>query len=188
MVPTQPIAEVPMVVEAVNAGPARHHLSAAAMPGICRLYVLHLSCWIEGIAPLFGSSLDLCGRFDPFQFYRECGMKLFQSYVGEEQKSLVAVEAIPFDASLNSAPETREYELFKNIFADNLHGNDDEWGLVSWKFEHKSLISIETFRAFCEEQFRSGYDCVFINPMIGNEALYFNVWEQGHHMGHKGLD
>lgn len=115
-------------------------------------------------------------------------MKLFQSYIGTEQRAFVTGKAIPFDASKNTAPDTREYELFKAIFDQRLYGDENEcWSMVSWKFEHKSLISADAFQAFCERKFSEGQDCVFINPMIGNEALYHNVWEQGAHV-HPGME
>ena len=103
-------------------------------------------------------------------------MKLFQSYIGTEQRAFVTGKAIPFDASKNTAPDTREYELFKTIFDQRLYGDENEcWGLVSWKFEHKSLISADAFQAFCERKFSEGQDCVFINPMIGNPGNTFGV-------------
>ena len=50
-------------------------------------------------------------------------------------------------------------------------------GLVSWKFEHKSPISLHAFHSFCQTAFAAGADCAFIDPMIGNEAVYANGWE-----------
>lgn len=115
-------------------------------------------------------------------------MKLYQSFIGEWQRSLVSPQAIPFDAGANTGRDQREYELLKTIWSEKSGADREPWGLVSWKFQHKSLISPDAFMAFSKAQFESGADCVFINPMIGNEAIYWNVWEQGSDQGHKGLD
>lgn len=113
-------------------------------------------------------------------------MDLYQAYLSTEQKRVLSTRAIPFDAKQNIAPDQREYDLFKEIYSQRAE-NPSPWGLVSWKFEHKSLVTINAFLEFAAEKFEEGHDCVFINPMIGNEALYLNVWEQGADAGHKGL-
>ncbi len=115
-------------------------------------------------------------------------MKLYQSFIGEQQRSLVSPHAIPFNAEANAGRSQREYELLKTIWSEQSPASREPWGLVSWKFQHKSRVSPDEFIEFSKHQFASGVDCVFINPMIGNEAIYFNVWEQGSDQGHKGLD
>lgn len=115
-------------------------------------------------------------------------MKLYQSFIGEQQRALVSPNAIPLDAQANAGRDQREYELLKAIWTEQSKVQQEPWGLVSWKFQHKSLISCDEFIEFSRTQFEWGVDCVFINPMIGNEAIYFNVWEQGSDQGHKGLD
>lgn len=106
-----------------------------------------------------------------------------------QQRSFVCDGAIPFDAARNRAPGTREYELFRQLHADpaNREGAAP-WGLVSWKFEHKAPIGFHAFAEFCQQAFAAGADCAFINPMIGNEAVYANVWEQGIHCAHTGIE
>jgi hypothetical protein len=115
-------------------------------------------------------------------------MKLYQSFIGGQQRSWVSPNTIPFDAQANTGKNQREYELLKVIWSEQSPVHQEPWGLISWKFQHKSLISPDEFMTFSKIQFDSGADCVFINPMIGNEAIYFNVWEQGSDVGHKGLD
>lgn len=105
-------------------------------------------------------------------------MKLFQSFIGDRQRRFLSPAAIPLDASHNTAPDQREYGLMKQIHAER--GQDPEpWGLVSWKFAHKTLVDPGAFIAFAQDALDAGRECAFINPMIGNEAMYFNVWEQG---------
>lgn len=102
----------------------------------------------------------------------------FQSFIGSEQASFLFSGAVPVDASNNSDGSSREYELFKQIYNER-RNNPRPWGLVSWKFNHKNTIPIERFLEYAEEKLNSGYECVAINPMIGNEAIFWNVWEQG---------
>jgi len=115
-------------------------------------------------------------------------MKIYQSFIGAEQRALVSADAIPFDAKGNRGSDQREYELLKSIYASNSGSNAEPWGLLSCKFQHKSLISVTDYARFCESQFALGSDCVILNPMIGNEAIYANVWEQGVLSGHKGME
>ncbi len=116
-------------------------------------------------------------------------MKIYQAYMDVEQRAFVCDGAIPFDASANRAPGTREYELFKQLHADPANRDANEpWGLVSWKFEHKAPVAFRDFHAFCRSAFDAGADCAFINPMIGNEAVYANGWEQGIHCAHTGIE
>ncbi|NNJ93193.1 MAG: hypothetical protein HKP57_00410 [Halobacteria archaeon] len=116
-------------------------------------------------------------------------MKIYQAYMDVQQREFVGKDAIPYDASANSAPGTREYDLFKKLHAEPAGRDSREpWGLVSWKFEHKSPIDFAGFHDFCQAAFANGADCAFINPMIGNEAVYANGWEQGIHCGHTGIE
>ena len=112
-------------------------------------------------------------------------MNLYQSFIGDSQHSHISDVCIPYDASQNTGGDVREYELFREIHRGR--HDDEPWGLISWKFEHKTCVPAPEFRAFCESKLSEGHDCVFINPMIGNEATHFNVWEQGEHCGHKGI-
>lgn len=102
---------------------------------------------------------------------------LYQAFLGDRQRSFVAACAVPYDVSGNTGSATREYELFKAIHAARTP-EDGPWGLVSWKFEHKAAIAPELFLDFARSCFAAGADCVFVNPMIGNEAVFLNVWEQ----------
>lgn len=113
--------------------------------------------------------------------------KIYQSYLGDDQRQLLSEDAIPWSVEDNTSTSTREYELFKQV-AMARRGNKEPWGLVSAKFANKSLMQISSFIEFADKKFDEGFDCVFVNPMIGNEALYFNVWQQGVQSGHLGLE
>ena len=112
-------------------------------------------------------------------------MILFQSFIGNTQRSYVSESCVPLDASWNAGPDSREYELFSRIHASQQPR--EPWGLISWKFELKTGISANEFAAYCKTSLGSGCHCVFINPMIGSEAVYRDVWEQGEHCGHRGI-
>lgn len=113
------------------------------------------------------------------------GLDIYQSHFGKEQLKLVSPLATPYDVSHNTGKDSREYELFKEI--SKSRGNDPRpWGMVSWKFEHKTVIPLNDFLTYADEKLAEGHECVFINPMIGNEAIYKNVWEQGA-LSHKGF-
>lgn len=114
-------------------------------------------------------------------------IKLYQPYMGEDEKNSLPPSVIPWDAGGNTDNSTREYELFKQIHEAN-KGSNDAWGLVSRKFTHKSLLAVEDFAHFAGQKLNEGYDCVFVNPMMGMEALHFNVWQQGVQCGHAGLE
>ena len=114
-------------------------------------------------------------------------IKLYQPYIGEDEKNSLPPSVIPWDAASNTDNSTREYELFKQVHQANT-GKNDAWGLVSRKFTHKSLLAVEDFIHFAEQKLSEGNDCVFVNPMMGIEALHFNVWQQGVQCGHAGLE
>lgn len=113
---------------------------------------------------------------------------VYQPFVTEAHKKHISSIATPLDASHNTAPNQREYELFKKLFDLHKHQPATTWGLVSWKFNLKTPVHAEEFYEFGTQKFKEGYDGVIINPMIANEALFANVWEQGIITGHTGMD
>jgi hypothetical protein len=120
--------------------------------------------------------------------FKELGtMKIFQTYSGERQRSFLANGVIPYDYSRNQGTE---YEIFKDIVenAGSYLSGTDAWGVLSWKFEVKCHIGLQQFQERAEQLLKGGADCVFINPMIGAEAVFSNVWEQGVACGHTGIE
>lgn len=103
---------------------------------------------------------------------------LYQPYFSDAEKSKTNNSCTPYDASWNTGTNSREYKLFKDILNRNIP-RGAPWGLVSRKFKYKSIISESEFINFANKNILNGYDCIFINPMIGNEAVFSNVWEQG---------
>lgn len=106
------------------------------------------------------------------------GPVVYQSYIGDNQRGFVSASCLPFDASFNKKTDEREYKLFKDIVVER-RDLEAPWGLISWKFKTKTMLDESIFIDFANKRFEDGYDCVFINPMIGNEAIFMNVWEQG---------
>lgn len=111
---------------------------------------------------------------------------LYQPYIGDAQRQILNPEALPFDISFNTAPDTREYELFAILHGfHNRIGLDESafWGLISPRFEWKAARPFTYFMAEAQRAQAEGFDCYAFNPMIGNAAIYANVWEQGDHPG-----
>lgn len=115
-------------------------------------------------------------------------LQIYQPFLHDEHMRHISPHATPLDIRHNTNPNTREYELFKNLHGVHKLENDLAWGLVSWKFDLKTPIPFRQFLDFAQKNINNGADCVFVNPMIANEALYLNVWEQGISVGHAGLD
>ncbi|QTD46556.1 hypothetical protein [Ottowia testudinis] len=115
-------------------------------------------------------------------------ISIYQPFIKEGQKKYISSEAIPWDARENTGSNQREYELFKRLQEVLQNDPPPAWGLVSWKFELKSNVTVGDFRRFASDKLDAGADCVFINPMMANEALFANVWEQGILTGHPGMD
>ncbi len=104
-------------------------------------------------------------------------VELCQSYADEHQLARVSPVARPYPVGDNVGNDTREYGLFKRRFAEPRAGLA-AWGVVSWRFQLKSCVDPAAFLAFSEQQIDAGADCAFINPFIGFEAFFLNVWEQ----------
>lgn len=112
-------------------------------------------------------------------------IEIFQAYPEGKYKDWISKIAIPFDYS--TLPQGTEYDLFKYIYTNHMYSGRF-WGLVSWKFKNKSPVEMGEFYEYCVSEFSNGSDCVFINPMIANEAVYANPWEQGVLTGHTGIE
>lgn len=112
-------------------------------------------------------------------------MKIYQAVPNNNKNKWISEIAIPLDYS--KLPPGIEYDLFKHVFG-NLLVDDECWGVVSWKFNIKSPVNLDTFHKFAMTEFKAGADCVLLNPMIANEAIYANPWEQGILCGHKGME
>jgi hypothetical protein len=105
-------------------------------------------------------------------------INLYQSFYSNEHRKHLSKMVRPLNINGVLNDKTREFELFKNIY-QNFENKKDAWGLISWKFNLKNIINVDEFLEFAAGQIHAGADCVFINPMIGNEAIFKNVWEQG---------
>lgn len=103
--------------------------------------------------------------------------------INGDEKKYNNSQILPYQYSIGGGTE---YELFKEIYGRCHSG--EPWGLVSSKFNLKNSIDINEFYDFTFDKFSHGFDCVYINPMIINESIFANVWEQGVIVGHKGMD
>jgi hypothetical protein len=108
---------------------------------------------------------------------------LYQSFSGPEQASWIADSSHSIDHQMCGG---FEFDLFQKIDSQR-QTNDRPWGLVSWKFEHKTQMAVESFHMEAARIIEGGADCVFVNPMIGSHAICRNVWHHGEWTGHRGI-
>lgn len=117
-------------------------------------------------------------------------INIYQPYIHDAQLSKIAKNCIPYKVN-NIDKESREYELFNGIAKMEFGTNNDPshfFGLISLKFEIKSPIDIKIFRHSIKSAQNNFYDAYVINPMLANEALFWNGWEQASAAGHKGIE
>jgi hypothetical protein len=115
-------------------------------------------------------------------------MRIFQSYFDDTSKQYLDPSAEPVDVSFNLNHPLYEYNILRTLLDGKIMDpGTGPVGLISWKFETKTLVSVGEFSGFCDKAFAAGADVAFINPMVAAEALYKNVWEQGEHIGHAGM-
>lgn len=116
---------------------------------------------------------------------------VYQPYFSEEQRAQLSPDCAQLDGRFNVATNSREYELFQHLMDRHLRerlSSERFWGLVSSKFDQKSPVPIGTFLSAAQAAQDNGYDAYVLNPMIGNAAIFIDVWEQGVLCGHRGLD
>ncbi|MBB2686879.1 UNVERIFIED_ORG: hypothetical protein GGD47_004496 [Rhizobium etli] len=116
---------------------------------------------------------------------------IYQPYLDPSQRSQLDAAAMPFDISFNTQATTREYELFLTLHRHHEAiglGDDVFWGLLSSKFEMKSVTSFPSFVTEAEKARAEGADAYLYNPLIGHAAIYSNVWEHSLLGGHPGME
>ncbi|ANL46240.1 hypothetical protein AMC87_CH01527 [Rhizobium phaseoli] len=116
---------------------------------------------------------------------------IYQPYLDPLQRSQLDAAAMPFDISFNTQATTREYELFLTLHQHHEAiglGEDVFWGLLSSKFEMKSVTSFPSFVTEAEKARAEGADAYLYNPLIGHAAIYSNVWEHSLLGGHPGME
>ncbi|WP_086999468.1 hypothetical protein [Rhizobium sullae] len=116
---------------------------------------------------------------------------IYQPYLDLSQRSQLDAAAVPLDISFNTQTSTREYELFRIVqqHHDAIGlGDDMFWGLLSSKFEMKSVTSFPSFVTEAEKARAEGADAYVYNPLIGHAAIYSNVWEHSLLGGHPGME
>ncbi|MBY2983091.1 glycosyltransferase family 1 protein [Rhizobium leguminosarum] len=116
---------------------------------------------------------------------------IYQPYLDPSQRSQLDAAAMPLDISFNTQATTREYELFLTLHAHHEAiglSEDVFWGLLSSKFEMKSVTSFPSFVTEAEKARAEGADAYLYNPLIGHAAIYSNVWEHSLLGGHPGMD
>lgn len=98
-----------------------------------------------------------------------------QIYFKHDQKKFLSSSCTPFFNSSKSP--FLEYEVILNSFKTNEFKLFDFFGVISWRFFDKTLMTPESFFSFVKDN--PGYEVYFINPFPEQAILYKNVWEQG---------
>lgn len=116
---------------------------------------------------------------------------IYQPYLDPSQRGQLDKAAVPLDISFNTQASTREYELFRILHHHHEAiglGDDVFWGLLSSKFEMKSVTSFPSFVTEAQSARAEGADAYLYNPLIGHAAIYSNVWEHSLLGGHPGME
>src|ERR1700730_5956286 len=76
-------------------------------------------------------------------------MQLFQSYYDDDSKKYLDASAEPIDVSFNLNRPLFEYEIFRTLLDTGVMDPDaGPVGLISWKFQTKTLVTVGEFSAF----------------------------------------
>ena len=116
---------------------------------------------------------------------------IYQPYLNASQLGQIHPRAVALDISFNTDAASREYELFAHLRERHVAEGFDAaafWGLVSTKFELKSVSSFEDLLIDAAKAQADGADAYLYNPLIGCAAIYANVWEQAMMGGHPGME
>lgn len=110
--------------------------------------------------------------------------KIFQICFEEDQLNQVDPLLTPFDNTKNEKPELREYHNFVRIMEEGHADGLDYWGVFGprWqeKMRHDSKLIFDSIEA------NPGHDVYLFNHARIQDALTYNVWEQGEYY-HKGI-
>ncbi len=104
-------------------------------------------------------------------------ISVFQSFHSSNHLKYLSSDCIHFDSREIESGELSQFATFEYIYEK--YQSQDYWGILSWKFEAKSQVSMKDFISYAKQKLIEGYDCVFINPRLVSEALHMNPWEQG---------
>ena len=110
-------------------------------------------------------------------------VNLYQSFYQIDQVQFLDSICIPFDNTRNEEPNLREYPLFKKVY-DLEEDSGNHWGLLSFRFEEKTNLSVKEFKEWIEQN--PGYDVYYIDPFLDVSVSYPNLWVQGERW-HPGL-
>jgi mRNA-degrading endonuclease YafQ of YafQ-DinJ toxin-antitoxin module len=110
--------------------------------------------------------------------------KIFQVCFESFQFDQVDVKLTPFDNTENKHPELREYYNFLKVIDDGLTDDLNAWGVFGPRWYEKLKVSSD--KLFKEIENNPEKDVYLFNHARVQDALFFNVWEQGEYY-HKGL-
>ena len=110
--------------------------------------------------------------------------KIFQICFEENQLSQVDPLLTPFDNTKNERPELREYHSFLKIRENGITDDLDAWGIFGPRWKEKMRYPAEEIVQAIDTN--PNYDVYLFNHARVQDALTFNVWDQGEYF-HKGI-
>ena len=114
-------------------------------------------------------------------------IRIHQIFYADRQRSALDPAFTPHDNRGNTAPEWREYHVFRTAWLAGRCREGDVTGYLSWKFGVKTRVPGSVFIDFIARH--PGSDVYFVNPSRIEPRPFTNIWQQGeaHHPGIIGL-
>lgn len=100
---------------------------------------------------------------------------LLQNCITDRHFEQVQSGFTPLDFRHNPAPELREFQIFRELYASGAHKKTDLLGAVSTRFQGKSLLDGNDVRRWIAEN--PGYDVYVVNPFPQFAYTHKNLWQ-----------
>jgi len=114
----------------------------------------------------------------------DADLLVFQNVYDANVAKRLDPDFLPVDGRANARTETREIGLFLRMFHSGLYRCAPLTGILSPKFNEKTMVGGAEFLAFIRRN--PGYNVYFINPYPQNAYYSYNVWSHAE-LCHPGL-
>ena len=120
--------------------------------------------------------------------------RIYQAFYRDDQLPLLDSEFTPYDNRANPVANLYEHYIYHQTAKLSKHDGIKMWGTVSWQWKNK-LHGVSAQQLIDKINGDSNADVFIFNPFMHDEAVSFNVWEQGQwchpyilHLGRKLLE
>jgi hypothetical protein len=103
-------------------------------------------------------------------------VKIYQSYYNFDNVPFLDPDFIPLNNFKNSAPELREYPLFKQLYEENKEFGG-HWGLSSWRWHQKTGLTGSKFINWIKSN--PGFDVHHFSHQAATPIKFNNLFVQG---------